>query len=122
MNRISLRLFEPSDSEQEPIPVSQNSDAFEDIIPIERARRSVLLSSRIMPAADRAKLIHRNSECPQCRKHDIEPLELDDALMSSRNRLPIPGTATIIGFHCNDCGVEWPVYELSRRSVKAAVD
>ena len=117
MNRINLRLFQPADSEQESVPMTQTSDVFEDIIPIERARRSVVLSGRFMPAADRAKLIHRNSECPECHKHDIEPLELDDALMSSRSRLPIPGTATIIGFHCNDCGCEWPVYELTRRSV-----
>ncbi len=117
MNRINLRLFQPSDSESESLPLPQASDVFEDIIPIDRARRSVVLSGRFMPAVDRAKLIHRNSECPECHKHDIEPLELDDALMSSRTRLPIPGTATIIGFHCNDCGSEWPVYELTRRSV-----
>lgn len=117
MNRINLRLFEPTDSAPELVPMTQGQDVFEDIIPIERARRSVVLSGRFMPAADRAKLIHRNSECPECHKHDIEPLELDDALMSSRSRLPIPGTATIIGFHCNDCGSEWPVYELTRRSI-----
>ena len=117
MNRINLRLFEPADSSPESVPLTQTPDVFEDIIPIERARRSVILSGRFMPAVDRAKLIHRNSECPECHKHDIEPLELDDAMVSTRSRLPIPGTATIIGFHCNDCGTEWPVYELTRRSV-----
>ncbi|MBL8811763.1 MAG: hypothetical protein JNM43_16465 [Planctomycetaceae bacterium] len=117
MNRINLRLFQPADSAPESVPMTQVPDVFEDIIPIERARRSVILSGRFMPAVDRAKLIHRNSECPECHKHDIEPLELDDAMVSSRSRLPIPGTATIIGFHCNDCGTEWPVYELTRRSV-----
>ena len=46
---------------------------------------------------------------------DIEPIELQDAVISPKNRLPIPGTATIVGFHCNDCGTEWPVYELTTR-------
>jgi predicted RNA-binding Zn-ribbon protein involved in translation (DUF1610 family) len=112
MNRIHLRLFSPTDE----ISEASSSDTFEDIIPFERASRSMIFSARVMAPADRARLIHQNSTCPDCGHHDIEPLELADSVISPRNRMPVPGTATIVGFHCNECGTEWPVYELSRRN------
>ena len=111
MNRIHLRLFSPSDDNHD----TAAEDTFEDIIPFERGR-SLIFSARVMQPADRARLIHQNSTCPDCGHHDVEPLELTDSVISPRNRMPVPGTATIVGFHCNDCGVEWPVYELSRRN------
>lgn len=125
MNSFRLRLFSPNDdalgnvkSARKNVPQNRLSDgAFEDIIPIDRARRSVVISGRFMEPADRARVIQQNNCCPACELHDIEPLELSDALISPKNRLPVPGTATIVGFHCNDCGTEWPVYELSRRKV-----
>ncbi|MFN9721539.1 MAG: hypothetical protein ACK58L_22810 [Planctomycetota bacterium] len=115
MNRLHLRLFTPSDEPVEMDVPSMSADPQENIIPIDRARRAVIFSGRFMPPVDRARLIHDNSECPDCHRHDIEPLELADSMISPKNRLPIPGTATIVGFHCNGCGCEWPVYELSRR-------
>lgn len=120
MNRIHLRLFTPTDDavteidDDSPIPAIESP---EDIIPFERARRSVIFSGRFMPAVDRARLLHQNGTCPECSHQDIEPLELADSMISPRNRLPVPGTATIVGFHCNDCGTEWPVYEMSWRKV-----
>ena len=118
MNRINLRLFSPSDEviTEEVLPLSSD-DTTEDIIPIDRARRSVIFSGRFMPAVDRARIIHQNGICPDCGHHDIEPLELSDSIISPKSRLPVPGTATIVGFHCNDCGIEWPVYELSSRKI-----
>lgn len=115
MNRLHLRLFTPSEEESESETASSSVPMFEDIIPIERARRSIIFSGRFMPAVDRARLIHENCECPECHHQDVEPLELADSMISPKNRLPVPGTATIVGFHCNHCGCEWPVYELSRR-------
>lgn len=120
MNRIHLRLFTPTDDivaeTDDRVDVSVDNGP-EDIIPFERARRSVIFSGRFMPAVDRARLIHQNGTCPECGHQDIEPLELADSMISPRNRLPVPGTATIVGFHCNDCGSEWPVYEMSCRKV-----
>ncbi len=118
MNRIHLRLFTPSDemTHENILPIGSDKSS-EDIIPIDRARRSVIFSGRFMPAVDRARLIHQNGICPECGHNDIEPLELADSVISPKNRLPIPGTATIVGFHCNDCSTEWPVYELSCRKI-----
>ena len=124
MNSFRLRLFSPNEqdlsvdveSPQQNAPHNRISDEFfEDIIPIDRGRRSVVISGRFMEPEDRARVLLHNNCCPECTRHDIEPLELDNALISPKNRLPVPGTATIVGFHCNDCGTEWPVYELSRR-------
>ncbi len=117
MNRIHLRLFSPAEDNKPAVAAQSAGDTFDDIIPIDRARRSVILSGRFREPVDRARLLHQNSICPECAHHDIEPLELEDAVISPRNRLPVPGTATIVGFHCNDCGIEWPVYELARRTV-----
>ncbi len=117
MNRFHLRLFSPLE-EMSPDAATQTAEeSFDDIIPIDGARRSVIFSGRFLPPVDRARLLHNNSTCPECAHHDIEPLELEDSVISPKNRLPVPGTATIVGFHCNDCGIEWPVYELSRRKV-----
>ena len=125
MNSFRLRLFSPAEdtsgnveSSHRNAPHNRISDeVFEDIIPIDRGRRSVVISGRFMEPADRARILQHNNCCPECAQHDIEPLELADAIISPKNRLPVPGTATIVGFHCNDCGTEWPVYELSRRKV-----
>ncbi len=61
---------------------------------------------RELSVVDRARTLHMNRACPHCGIANVEPLELDDAVMS-RNFLPIPGTATLVGFHCNDCHSEW---------------
>lgn len=113
MNRIHLRLYTPP---QEAEATGAGAEDAVDIIPFEAGRRSVVFSGRFSEPVDRARLIRSNSCCPECAHHNIEPLELEDALISSRSRMPIPGTSTIVGFHCNDCGTEWPAYELTRRN------
>lgn len=113
MNRVKLRLYSPPQDVD--VPVADRNE-FADVIPFEPARRSLIFSGRFPAPVDRARLIRTNNTCPNCSHHDIEPLELEDAMISPKSRLPIPGTATIVGFHCNDCGTEWPVYELTRRN------
>lgn len=56
---------------------------------------------------DRARSLRSNDRCPHCSRALVQPLELDDAVRS-RNNLPIPGTATLVGFHCESCHWEWP--------------
>ena len=60
-----------------------------------------------MNLVSRARTLHENRCCPQCDHPVVEPLELDDAILN-RNNLPIPGTATLVGFHCMRCHSEWP--------------
>ncbi|MEY3456953.1 MAG: hypothetical protein RL215_110 [Planctomycetota bacterium] len=121
MNRVMLRLFSPEEPSSAVASATQLSEpeyaADRDIIPFESARRTTLFSSRLMPAVERARLLHENNECPDCGRSCVQPLELNDALISPRSRLPIPGTATIIGFQCEDCGCEWPLFRISRRSI-----
>ncbi|MCA9083921.1 MAG: hypothetical protein KDA81_07685 [Planctomycetaceae bacterium] len=114
MNRLNLRIYNPL---EEPVAVEADEPEVDrDIIPFRPQNRTTVISGRYAPPVDRARLIHDNSVCPECSRCNVEPLELQDALISPRNRLPVPGTATIVGFHCNDCGSEWPVYELTRRN------
>jgi len=56
---------------------------------------------------NRARSLRTNDRCPKCSRGVVEPLELADGLRS-RNNLPVPGTATLVGFHCLHCDWEWP--------------
>ncbi len=114
MERNRLRLFTPPDQDVE---TSRPSDEPSDILPFRPRSRATVISGRMYPPVDRARIIHDNCQCPECSHTDIEPLELEDALISPKSRLPIPGTATIVGFHCHHCGTEWPVYELTTRRI-----
>ncbi|MFM7058235.1 MAG: hypothetical protein ACKO2P_15055 [Planctomycetota bacterium] len=121
MSIAALKVFSPDETE----PVSSVSAAARsssqaespDILPFAASGRTTIFSGRLVPAVERARLLHQNSECPECGRPNVQPLELNDALISPRSRLPVPGTATIIGFHCEDCECEWPVFQISRRSV-----
>lgn len=56
----------------------------------------------------RTRAIHRNRQCRECQGPCVEPVHQDDAALN-RNRMPIPGTATLIGFRCQHCAAEWRV-------------
>jgi len=60
-----------------------------------------------LEAVSRAQIIHTNSHCPVCRHPVTEPIELNDGFIG-RSNLPIPGTATLVGFRCQRCASEWP--------------
>ncbi|MCG6155549.1 hypothetical protein [Rubinisphaera margarita] len=59
-------------------------------------------------ALNRARLMHHNRFCPCCNSVAVEPLELNDPSLNASG-MPIPGTATVVAFHCNGCYHEWPV-------------
>lgn len=55
---------------------------------------------------NRSRLLHMHRRCHDCGRPTVQPLEQDDATIG-KNRLPIPGTATVVGFHCEYCQSEW---------------
>jgi hypothetical protein len=57
---------------------------------------------------DRARLFYDNRQCPECDYPVVLPIELHDAVLN-RSGLPIPGTATLVGFRCRGCQAEWSV-------------
>lgn len=56
---------------------------------------------------ERARVLFANRQCPKCHYPVVRPVELDDAAVG-RSGLPIPGTATLIGFECAGCEKTWP--------------
>lgn len=126
MNRLQLRIYQPPEDESQDAQASETPAADTDehpeaaerhILPFsQQPPRTTIISGRMTAPVDRARLLNENHECPECNRSNIEPLELQDAIISPRSRLPIPGTATIVGFHCNECGTEWPVYELNAKA------
>jgi hypothetical protein len=57
----------------------------------------------------RAKALHENRRCRCCGQSGVEPVTLNDGLRDGSGQY-IPGTATLVGFHCTHCKGEWPVY------------
>lgn len=70
------------------------------------ARRSRLTADT--PLA-RAKALHENRCCRSCGSAAVDPVTLNDGLRDGSGQY-IPGTATLVGFHCVRCHAEWPVY------------
>ncbi len=75
-----------------------------------RTHAKRLRSRRYLRILQRARTLHENRSCPSCGCASVDPIELRDALFN-RNRLPVPGTATLVGFHCQTCRSEWPIGE-----------
>lgn len=69
-------------------------------------------SSRRGTMAARAQAIHANRVCRECGRSTVVPMEFQDASFS-RNLMPIPGTATLAGFACHDCGASWSLNQAS---------
>ncbi len=61
-----------------------------------------------MSAVSRAQALFANRTCPYCAYPVVQPLELADPAYD-RGGLPIPGSATLVGFHCRGCDAEWGV-------------
>ncbi len=57
-------------------------------------------------AVQRSRLLHMHRRCQECGRPTVQPVERNDAVLG-KNRLPIPGTSTVVGFHCNYCQSEW---------------
>jgi hypothetical protein len=100
-----LKLYRPAEGNR----VFRFDDPEPAILPFKPhfQRRRRTQSRQPMSLIARARLLHDNRNCPHCEHPIVEPLELDDAVYNC-NGLPIPGTATLVGFHCEHCHGEWP--------------
>ena len=56
----------------------------------------------------RAKLLFAHRTCPCCGAGGTEPVLLADAALDAAGR-PVPGTGTLVGFHCPRCEADWAV-------------
>lgn len=111
-----LKLYWPDQDRDE--NVSPTSSRFEEpsdeevVIPIRKFRAegasSPARGSSMMSVLVRAQAIRENCQCPDCGHPVVEPIELNNAT-PSRNGMPIPGTATLVGFRCCGCDREWSV-------------
>lgn len=84
--------------------LDDDSDVATAVIPFTAPRRQ----RTAMNAISRAQALFANRVCPFCSYAVVEPLELHDAAINSAG-LPIPGTSTLVGFHCHGCDAEWGV-------------
>jgi hypothetical protein len=100
-----LKLFRPAEGSR----VFRFDQPEPETIPFKPHFQRRLRSQPRQPQSliSRARLLHDNRNCPHCEHPSVEPLELDDAVYNCSG-LPIPGTATLVGFHCLNCHTEWP--------------
>ena len=54
----------------------------------------------------RSRLLHQHRRCHECGRPTVQPVEKNDGVLG-KNRLPVPGTSTVVGFHCDYCQSEW---------------
>jgi len=101
MSRI--RIFSQTASDLECVTTDD-----EPVILSLKSYRQLVDDGKLNHVVERARRLYHNNRCPHCSHPMVEPIELDDAIMN-RNRMPIPGTATLVGFHCQGCNHEWPV-------------
>ena len=64
--------------------------------------------ANLMDPLTPARVLHKNRCCPNCRRGGVIPVDLGDG--DDRNAaMPVPGSATLVGFYCDACGGQWPV-------------
>lgn len=102
MSRLRLLSSPGFDVE---VTATENSD--EPVILSLKSYRRLLDDGKLDHVIERARLVRRNSRCPHCSHPIVEPIELNDGILN-RNRMRIPGTATLVGFYCHGCQREWP--------------
>jgi hypothetical protein len=59
-----------------------------------------------MEVVHRSRLLHMHRRCRDCGRPTVQPVERNDGVLG-KNRLPVPGTSTVVGFHCDYCRSEW---------------
>ena len=100
-----LKLYAPDEVQEEHGVVEYLSDEEPAILSWSR----VVNPSRnpsLMEVLARTRTLYRNRSCRSCGRPTVEPVQLNDATLG-KGRLPIPGTATLVGFHCQYCRHEW---------------
>ncbi len=108
-----LRVFRGTESETVGESRFSQDGAGADVIPISAflPRRGGLKAPTVpLRPLTRARALHANRACPFCRHPVVEPVVLNDGLRDGTGQY-IPGSATLVGFHCDRCHSEWPVAE-----------
>ena len=110
---MSLRLYAPDDLDVADAEFPNLSVYHEpDLEPDENCKvlswRFIRRSgqSSFIEALQRSRLLHRHRRCHECGRPTVHPVEQNDAVLG-KNRLPVPGTSTVVGFHCDYCQSEW---------------
>src|SRR5690606_11802660 len=86
-----------------PLRLARFTAPLPDVIPF--APRSTNRFPRTGPLA-RAKALHENRRCHSCGHADVDPVTLNDGIRDGSGQY-VPGSATLVGFHCNRCHEEW---------------
>ncbi len=103
-----LKIYYPEETHNQPAVPQEDSAPARMILPFDRGsyKKPHYLQQEDW-TLNRARIVFKNHQCPACRSASVSSLELRDGLLNRKNR-SIPGTATVVGFHCASCDHEWP--------------
>jgi hypothetical protein len=98
----SLSLYAPADTEWAGDEPSADAPVI-----LSFPRRAARLGHNPQRALlTRARVIHENRCCPVCNRAAVVPVEAGQSLLY-RDRMPVPGSGTLLGFECESCGHTW---------------
>jgi hypothetical protein len=111
---MSLRLYAPHEvdslvGEFPNLSVYQEADEpeeYDDQVISWRFIRRQSGQPSFMEVVQRSRLLHMHRRCKDCGRPTVQPVERNDSVLG-KNRLPVPGTSTVLGFHCDYCQSEW---------------
>jgi hypothetical protein len=90
------------------VPATSSRFADEDAPDVLSLARFVDRQAASRSPLSRAKALHANRCCRFCGSSQVDPVTLNDGLRDGSGQY-VPGSATLVGFHCEHCRSEWPV-------------
>ncbi|MBM4076496.1 MAG: hypothetical protein FJ267_12765 [Planctomycetes bacterium] len=106
MSRLSV--FWPEDSGSRSAAILDEPRILPFRKPVLRFQKPDYKHQQMPDVISRARVIYDNRQCRECLSPVVELVQLDDAMVN-RQGLNIPGTATLVGFHCLSCDHEWRI-------------
>ncbi len=108
MSRLKLYWPEETAERFSPAVSEPRNDHDVEVLPFRGREARPRMATPMLETLMRAHQLRKNRHCPCCSHPVVEPIELNDGAVN-RSGLPIPGTATLVGFRCDSCSHEWPV-------------
>lgn len=104
---MALSLYPPSVAEGQP----EVDDEGDGPVILKFPRVENRIAGRIGPGSqrdilERARTLHANRLCVDCGRAAVVPVDAEPSV-AFRDSTAVPGSGTLIGFHCDCCGHQW---------------
>lgn len=106
-----LRIYAPDDATFhvdpcDPYQESEHPGESPEVLPLHASRMGIHWPTSQIELIQRSRLLHENRKCRHCHRPVVQLIHNNDAFQG-RGQLPVPGTATLLGFRCEYCRRVW---------------